>query len=129
MLQQIALYYSCVCVQVYLKVEIIYICNFDRCLQILSYTAIHISTNNIWEHSFLYTCFNFLNLYHSVEGEKGGVSNMLLTFISLIMIENIFMFKNYLYFHFEELLVYILAHFFRDFFGKDLEICYITYDY
>lgn len=105
------------------------ICNFGRYFQSLSYNVIHISTSNIWEHPFFYTMlhqhsvFNFLNLYQSVEGKKGEVLNMLLTFISLIMIENIFMFKNYSYFHFEKLEVYILSHFFRDFFWKDLEIC------
>lgn len=132
MLQQIGLYYSCVCVQVYLKVEIMCICNFDRCFQILSYTVIHNSTSNIWEHPFLYTCFNTVFLifwiFTNLLRGKKEMFSICFWLISLIMIENIFMFKNYPYFHFEELLIYILAHFFRDFFERFGDL-YIAYDY
>lgn len=94
----------------------------------LSYTIIYMSTKNMWEHAFPYivlinTLFSIFWVFTNLLGKK-GVLNILFTFISLMMIENFFMFKNHSYFHFDELSIYIPAHFSSEwFFSNDLEIC------
>lgn len=80
---------------------------------LLNYTVIHIPTSNMWEHPFLYTIFINTMYYQSFESlsVKQDVLKILRSFLSLIVIENFFTFKNHSYFHFYELSIYILAHF------------------
>lgn len=107
------------------------ICNFDRCFQIFHVLLLYCHPHShqqyvrspvslhYRQHSMLANFWVFANLL-----DKKDVLSILLTFISLIMIENFFMFENHSYFHFYELTVYILAYFsFEGLYFERFEAC------